>query len=86
MKETYSHSENLKHKLQTGPLEISLMVGEYQVIKSIIEYSMPRLVGWVPMMDHSISQSFAGGQMKSPHNYSGNRGGGGGGFGSAVPF
>lgn len=30
---------------QKGPLEIRLMMGESQVLKSIMEYSIPRLVG-----------------------------------------
>ena len=55
---------------QKGPLEVSLMSGEYQVIKSIITYSLPRLVGWSTMLDHSIEQSFSGANTPSPHNYS----------------
>ncbi|CAJ1942098.1 unnamed protein product [Cylindrotheca closterium] len=36
-----------------GPLQIRLMAGEFQVLKSIMEHSIPRLVGWAQMMDRS---------------------------------
>ena len=56
---------------QKGPMAVDVPVGEYQVIRSIIEYSMPRLVGWTSLMDHSIEQSFKGTDdfFPSPHNY-----------------
>jgi hypothetical protein len=61
------------------------MVGEYQVLRSIIEYSLPKLVGWSTMFDRNVEQAvnksvqghqrgYGGG---SPHNY---QGGGGGGY------
>lgn len=68
-----------------GPLEIRLMVGEYQVLRSIIDYSIPKLVGWSTMLDRNveqaISKSIEGGGIQregggryggnSPHNYQG---------------
>jgi len=65
-----------------GPFEIRLMVGEYQVLRSIIEYSIPKLVGWSTMFDRNIEQAVAksvkgGGNQRggyggsSPHNYQG---------------
>lgn len=76
-----------------GPLQIHLMVGEQQVLQSIMEYSIPRLTGWAPLMDHSVQKSWTNAtngsnDAVSPHNYSGRggpRGGGGGGFGSDGP-
>lgn len=67
--------------LQTGPLEIILMAGEYQVVKSIIEYSIPRLVGWSTMLDSAMEEAIdrASKQDNGPYN---NQGGSGGG----VPF
>eukprot|EP00980_Cylindrotheca_fusiformis_P002922 scaffold678_cov98-Cylindrotheca_fusiformis.AAC.6 len=70
-----------------GPMEISLMTGEYLVIKSLMEYAIPRLVGWPQMMDRPLEQlvqtnNYNNNQndddVPSPHNYS--RGSGG------VPF
>jgi hypothetical protein len=67
--------------LQTGPLEIILMAGEYQVVKSIIEYSIPSLVGWSTMLDSAMEEAINGAsnQDNGPYN---SRGGSGGG----VPF
>jgi hypothetical protein len=56
------------------------MVGEYQVLRSIIEYSIPKLVGWSTMFDRDIEQAVdksiqGGGSQRndyggsSPHNY-----------------
>ena len=42
---------------QRGPLEVHLMVGEYRVIDLLIQYSIPRITGWAPMMDHAMEQS-----------------------------
>jgi hypothetical protein len=33
------------------------MLGEFHVLRSIIEYSIPRLIGWSTMMDHSMEQA-----------------------------
>lgn len=74
--------------LQMGPLQIDLMVGEYHVLRSIVEYSLPRLIGWSPgldaLIDQSVEKSTAGNNNpnfggRSPHNYQGNDNGG-------VPF
>ncbi len=64
---------------QKGPFEIQLMVGEYKVLRTIIEYSIPKLVGWSTMFDRNVEQAasrsvgnqqggYSGG---SPHNYQG---------------
>jgi len=69
-----------------GPFEIQLMVGEYKVFRSIIEYSIPKLVGWSTMFDRNVEQAVSksvqnagnqrGGQGGgSPHNYQGGGGG-----------
>lgn len=54
------------------------MVGEFQVLRSIIEYSIPKLVGWSTMFDRNIEQAVSksvqsGGNQRggSPHNYQG---------------
>ncbi len=71
---------------QKGPFEIQLMVGEYKVFRSIIEYSIPKLVGWSTMFDRNVEQAVsksvqnAGSQRGghgggSPHNYQGGGGG-----------
>ena len=72
---------------QKGPFEIQLMVGEYQVLRSIIEYSIPKLVGWSTMFDRNVEQAVSksvqsgGNQQRgghsggSPHNYQGSGGG-----------
>jgi hypothetical protein len=67
--------------LQAGPLEIILMAGEYQVVKSIIEYSIPRLVGWTTMLDSAIEEAISGASNQDNDSYN-NRGGSGG----NVPF
>lgn len=73
------------NKGTVGPLEIHLMVGEYHVLRSIIQYSLPKLVGWSTMFDQNIEHAVAksvenGGNQRvgggkygvsSPHNYQG---------------
>lgn len=61
-----------------GPFEVELMVGEFQVLRSIIEYSIPKLVGWSTMFDRNVEQAVSksvqsGGNQRggSPHNYQG---------------
>mmetsp|Transcript_4938 Transcript_4938/g.13054 ORF Transcript_4938/g.13054 Transcript_4938/m.13054 type:complete len:110 (-) Transcript_4938:204-533(-) len=39
---------------QNAPISIRLMGGEYLVIKSIIEFSIPYLIGWAPAMEASL--------------------------------
>jgi len=58
-----------------GPFEIRLMVGEYNVLRSIIEYSIPKLVGWSTMLDANIEQAVA--KIGSGSYGAGRRGGGG---------
>ena len=54
------------------------MVGEYQVLRSIIEYSIPKLIGWSTMFDRNIEQAIA--KSVTPQgNSGGNSGSGGGG-------
>ena len=68
-----------------GPLGIELLVGESQVIQSIMEYSIPRLTGWSTMLDQSMEYAFRGSSVPNPHNY--NSGGpGGAGRDDGVPF
>jgi hypothetical protein len=62
-------------------LEIILMAGEYQVVKSIIEYTIPRLVGWSTMLDSAMEEAINGASNQDNGSYN-NRGGSGGG----VPF
>jgi hypothetical protein len=71
---------------QRGPLEIKLMFGEYHVMKSIIQYSIPHLIGWSTMMDHSMEQAL---NKAIAGNSRGGSSGGGGGFPPSnddVPF
>ena len=63
-----------------GPLQIDVMVGEYQVLRSVVEYSLPRLTGWSIMLDNAMEQSVQkaiysnnSSYGQSPHNYQ-NRG------------
>ena len=51
-----------------------MMAGEYQVVKSIIEYSIPRLAGWAPLMEHAIEKSILD-RINFPQ-FQGGRGGG----------
>ncbi|KAG7339460.1 Whirly transcription factor domain containing protein [Nitzschia inconspicua] len=64
-----------------GPIAIDLMVGEYHVLRSIVQYSLPRLIGWSAMLDASLEQSIekSAADVPSPHNYQGRNGG-------EVPF
>lgn len=34
-----------------------MMAGEYQVVKSLFEHSIPRLTGWAPMMDYALEKA-----------------------------
>lgn len=55
------------------------MVGEYKVLRTIIEYSIPKLVGWSTMFDRNVEQAVSksvgnqrgGHSGGSPHNYQG---------------
>lgn len=40
-----------------GPLEVVVQTGEYQVIHSLIQTSLPHLVGWTTMMELALSRS-----------------------------
>eukprot|EP00751_Fragilariopsis_kerguelensis_P007392 CAMPEP_0170785656 /NCGR_PEP_ID=MMETSP0733-20121128/17078_1 /TAXON_ID=186038 /ORGANISM="Fragilariopsis kerguelensis, Strain L26-C5" /LENGTH=260 /DNA_ID=CAMNT_0011131235 /DNA_START=295 /DNA_END=1077 /DNA_ORIENTATION=+ len=40
-----------------GPFKINLMIGEYYVLRSIIEQSIPKLIGWPTMFDHNNEQA-----------------------------
>jgi hypothetical protein len=71
--------------LQKGPLEVILMAGEYQVVKSIMEYSIPRLIGWSTMLDHAIEKSVMD-QIKSGGGGGGGSNSYGGGYEGGVPF
>jgi hypothetical protein len=67
------------------------MLGEYHVVRSIIQYSIPRLIGWSTMMDHAMEQALykGNGGGVAPSGRNGNRRGEGfGGFESdgTVPF
>lgn len=77
-----------------GPLGIQLLAGEWRVLQSLIEYSLPRLTGWATQLDYGLQQKLMmssnnsgdggfGMSGNSPHNYQGGggdrRGGGGGG-------
>jgi Whirly transcription factor len=69
-----------------GPLGIDLMVGETQVVQSIMDYSLPRLSGWATLLDHSMEHAFVEATtVTNPHNYGGG-GGGGGRSDGGVPF
>jgi hypothetical protein len=64
------------------------MVGEYYVLRSIIDHTIPKLIGWSDSLDYSIQEAMNRGannnNNNNPHNY--RQGGGGqGGFGG-VPF
>jgi hypothetical protein len=88
------HPPSEIHDGVRGPFEIRLMVGEYRVLRSIIEYSIPKLIGWSTMFDKNIEQSITksintqqggGGGGGSSNNNNNNRGVGGGGFGGSSP-
>lgn len=77
------------------------MVGEYYVLRSIINHTIPKLIGWSDPLDYSIHQAMNrsayngnhnntnNNNNNSPHNYQQGGGAGGaggpGGFGD-VPF
>ena len=50
---------------QSGPLEVTLQAGEFEVVKSIFQTSIPYLLGWNATMDlaaaAAISKSLSGG-------------------------
>ena len=78
----FAAPHNTKHNnQQRGPFEIRLMIGEYQVLRSILEYSIPRLVGWSTMFDRNIEQAINR-SLQGGNNY---RGGGGGGYRGPSP-
>jgi len=53
-----------------GPLMMDLLVGETEVIQSILEYSMPRLTGWTVMLDQSIDHALKSStDVPDPHTY-----------------
>ena len=56
-----------------GPLEVIVQTGEYQVIHSLIQSSLPHLVGWTTMMELAMQRS-----ISDSLNNSGAGGGGGG--------
>jgi hypothetical protein len=58
------------------------MAGEYQVVKSIIEYSLPRLVGWSTFMDHALERSISDSVNNADSGGGGGSGPYGGGSGS----
>eukprot|EP00980_Cylindrotheca_fusiformis_P002920 scaffold678_cov98-Cylindrotheca_fusiformis.AAC.4 len=69
-----------------GPMGISVTTAEYQVIKALMEYSIPRLLGWPQLMDRPLEQLMQtdcnnnnnnddNDDVPSPHNYK--RGSGG---------
>ena len=66
-------------------------MGEYYVLRSIIEHSIPHLIGWSTMLEHNMEQAVLKSARGSgnynntnynTNNYNNNRGGGGGGSGS----
>lgn len=53
-------SNDIEEPTQTtplGPLEVTVQLGEYQVMKQIILSSLPTLVGWTSMMEVALRQS-----------------------------
>ena len=51
--------------LQDTPLEVTVQAGEFEVVKSIFQSSIPYLLGWSALMDLStaagISRAMSGG-------------------------
>ncbi|OEU07372.1 hypothetical protein FRACYDRAFT_251179 [Fragilariopsis cylindrus CCMP1102] len=82
------HPPSAPHDGIRGPFEIRLMVGEYRVLRSIIEYSIPKLIGWSTMFDKNIEQSIT--KSVNAQQQGGGGGGnnnnnqGGGGYGGMV--
>ena len=85
------HPPSAPHDGIRGPFEIRLMVGEYRVLRSIIEYSIPKLIGWSTMFDKNIEQSITksvNAQQQGGGGGGGNNNnnqGGGGGYGGSSP-
>jgi len=84
------HPPSAPHDGIRGPFEIRLMVGEYRVLRSIIEYSIPKLIGWSTMFDKNIEQSIT--KSVNAQQQGGGGGGGnnnnnqgGGGYGGSSP-
>jgi len=88
------------HDGMRGPFEIQLMIGEFYVLRSIIEHSIPKLIGWSTMFDRNNEQAVlksvrGGGSGNYNNNYNNNNRGGGsgsssgggssGGFGNSSP-
>ena len=79
-------NEMLSHNLfdvslrQMGPLSIDLMVGEFHVLRTIVQYTIPKLIGWSPAIDSFVDQMIdkstqlnnnQGYGGRSPHHYHG---------------
>jgi hypothetical protein len=62
-----------------GPLEVVCQAGEMQVMLSLIQTTLPHLVGWTTQLDVAI-QSAVGYAIRNHSNSGGGGGGGGGGF------
>lgn len=54
----------------TGPLEVVAQLGEFQVIKEILQKSIPTLIGWDTQMNMAMQQSIQ--QAVANGNNSGN--------------
>jgi hypothetical protein len=85
------HPPSAPHDGIRGPFEIRLMVGEYRVLRSIMEYSIPKLIGWSTMFDRNIEQAITKSINMSTQqggggsNNNNNNRGGGGGYGGSSP-
>ena len=68
----------LKNVTVVGPFEVVVMPGELRVIQSIIETSLPQLVGWTMQMDVAVQRALL--NSANDANRYGGGGGAGGGF------
>jgi len=69
---------------QVGPIAVQVQAGEFEVIASLMRYSIPHLTGWAQQVDiamhNAISETVNG---RGGGGYSGGPSAGGGG---GVPF
>lgn len=71
----------ISHVAKAGPIAIQVQAGEFELISTLMRYSLPHLTGWAQQFDIAMKNALNEG-------ISGGGGGGGssGGAGGDLPF
>ena len=56
-------------QMQTTPLEVTLQAGEFEVIKSIFQTSIPYILGWNTTMDIASAAAMSKGMSGGGNHY-----------------